>query len=88
MPSSDEDIVMPWAAPRKYAEASGLWVCRVVDLVTNPPNLQNLQTSLPGGGFTLPLPPPFRVSKTRHFGRLLARSRRDHSSWVIAHRKH
>ena len=27
---------------------------------TNPPNLQNLQTNLLGGGFTLPLPPPRR----------------------------
>ena len=27
---------------------------------TNPPNLQNLKTSPQGGGFTLPLPPPWR----------------------------
>ena len=41
------------------AEASGLSACRVLELVTNPPNLQNLKTSPQGGGFTLPLPPPY-----------------------------
>ena len=40
------------------AEASGLWACRGLARGSVPPILQS---SNPGGGFTLPLPPPWRL---------------------------
>mgnify|MGYP007023059941 CR=1 FL=1 len=42
----------------KSAEASGLWACRGLARGSVPPILQS---SNPGGGFTLPLPPPWRL---------------------------
>ena len=48
----------PENGPILSAEAFGLWACRGLARGSVPPILQS---SNPGGGFTLPLPPPWRL---------------------------